>query len=114
MSLPEFKLDGRVYIVTGGGRGLGVALAGALVEAGAKKVYCIDLLGEPHEGWHQMKSGLKTLGERLVHKSQNTTDEKGIESLFAEIVMTEGRLDGLICAAVFPLFSDAILSLYSS
>src|SRR5437762_6440059 len=31
---PEFQLDGRVFIVTGGGRGLGLTLAEALVEVG--------------------------------------------------------------------------------
>jgi len=32
--LREFELDGRVFIVTGGARGLGLTLAEALVEAG--------------------------------------------------------------------------------
>jgi NAD(P)-dependent dehydrogenase (short-subunit alcohol dehydrogenase family) len=101
MPLPEFSLDGKVYIVTGGGRGLGVALAGAIIEAGARKVYCIDLLPQPHEGWFQVKQNLKERGENLVFMSQDVTDETGIERLFAEVVKAEGRLDGLVCAAVF-------------
>lgn len=32
----EFDLQGKVIAVTGGGRGLGLAMAEALVEAGAK------------------------------------------------------------------------------
>ena len=101
MPLPEFSLEGKVYIVTGGGRGLGVALAGAIVEAGAKKVYCLDLLPEPHEGWVQVKQALALRGQNLVFKGGlNVTDEAGIEKTFEEIVQTEGRLDGLVCAAV--------------
>jgi NAD(P)-dependent dehydrogenase (short-subunit alcohol dehydrogenase family) len=42
MPLPELSLERKVYVVTGGGRGLGVALARAIVEAGAAKVYCLD------------------------------------------------------------------------
>lgn len=32
----EFDLEGRVYAITGGGRGLGLSMAEALIEAGAK------------------------------------------------------------------------------
>lgn len=32
----EFDMEGRVYAITGGGRGLGLSMAEALIEAGAK------------------------------------------------------------------------------
>jgi hypothetical protein len=35
----EFDLEGRVYAVTGGGRGLGLSMAQALIEAGAKGTF---------------------------------------------------------------------------
>src|SRR5271170_2955988 len=101
MPLQEFSLEGKVYIVTGGGRSLGVALAGGIVEAGAKRVYCLDLLPEAHEGWNQVRQALGSRGANLVFKgSLNVTNETAIEKTFEEIVQTEGRLDGLVCAAV--------------
>jgi len=38
MSLSEFRLEEKAYIVTRCGRGLGVAIVGAIVEAAAKTV----------------------------------------------------------------------------
>jgi hypothetical protein len=32
----EFDMEGRVYVITGGGRGLGLSMGEALIEAGAK------------------------------------------------------------------------------
>ena len=35
----DFDLEGKVFVVTGGGRGLGLTLAEVLVEAGGKGVF---------------------------------------------------------------------------
>lgn len=35
----EFDVEGRVFAITGGGRGLGLSMAEALIEAGAKGLY---------------------------------------------------------------------------
>ena len=44
--MPEFSLAGKVVLVSGAGRGLGLTQAEALLEAGAK-VYALDRLEEP-------------------------------------------------------------------
>lgn len=40
----EYNLEGKVYIVTGGAQGLGLSLAEALVEAGARGCFTQLLL----------------------------------------------------------------------
>lgn len=43
----DFDLEGRVFVVTGGGRGLGLTLAEVLVEAGGKGRYSQHLPAAP-------------------------------------------------------------------
>lgn len=40
----EFDLEGRVFAITGGGRGLGLSMAEALIEAGAKGMHFQQIL----------------------------------------------------------------------
>lgn len=47
-SLPIFSLDGRVAVVTGGGRGIGFEIAQAMVQSGAKVVIADRLAKEGH------------------------------------------------------------------
>ncbi|KAI7205747.1 hypothetical protein KC352_g18256, partial [Hortaea werneckii] len=41
-----FSLEGKTVVITGGGRGLGLTLAGAVIEAGGHAA-CLDVLEEP-------------------------------------------------------------------
>lgn len=55
-----FSLKGRTTVITGGARGIGLALAFAIAEVGGN-VAVIDVLVEPHPHWKQLdKFGVET------------------------------------------------------
>lgn len=75
----EFALNDRVALVTGGHRGIGLEAALALVEAGARVVYCADLPDGPSEQWQKVRDYAARMegksGEgRLEYISADTTD----------------------------------------
>ncbi|KAL5488491.1 hypothetical protein ACEPAI_6609 [Sanghuangporus weigelae] len=96
----EFSLEGRVAVVTGGGRGLGLEMAEALAEAGAT-VYCIAKSSSPNDTWKATQSYISKLGlsksVRLEYVSVDIADQKAIWTTMEEIAKKEGRLD--ICVA---------------
>ncbi|EPQ55526.1 NAD P-binding protein [Gloeophyllum trabeum ATCC 11539] len=102
----EFSLDDRVGIVTGGNRGLGLEMAMALLEAGARAVYCFDLPQQPGDDWEavrdyvaKMDLGNGKKGGRLEYVSADVTDQKGMWEKAENIGDKEGRLDVCIAAA---------------
>ncbi|KZT28576.1 NAD(P)-binding protein [Neolentinus lepideus HHB14362 ss-1] len=102
----EFSLDDRVGIVSGGNRGLGLEMAMALLEAGARAVYCFDLPKEPGEEWKAVKEyvakmelGNGKTGGRLEYVSADVTDQKGMWAKAEEIGDKEGRVDVCVAAA---------------
>ncbi|RHZ47170.1 putative short chain dehydrogenase/oxidoreductase [Aspergillus thermomutatus] len=95
----EFDLADRVYAITGGGRGLGLAMAEALMEAGAK-VYCLDRLEKPHPEFETAKGQAeKEYGGALEYRRIDVRNEPEVNDVFAEIASHNKRLDGLIAAA---------------
>ncbi|KAK7428283.1 hypothetical protein QQZ08_005180 [Neonectria magnoliae] len=98
-NLADFSLRGKVFIVTGGAQGLGLALAEGLVEAGGK-VYCFDRSVSPDEGWHRAQQRVvPEWGGSLQYRQQDVTDEDGLDRQMAEIAQEHGGLDGVIAAA---------------
>lgn len=51
----EFSLSDRVALVSGANRGLGLEMSMALIEAGARVVYCLDLPQTPGDEFDQVK-----------------------------------------------------------
>ncbi|PYH55298.1 putative short chain dehydrogenase/oxidoreductase [Aspergillus niger CBS 101883] len=95
----EFDLDDRVFAITGGGRGLGLAMAEALMEAGAK-VYCLDRLESPHPDFiAAQEHAEKNYGGSLEYHRIDVRDESEVNDCFAEIAGKNRRLDGMIAAA---------------
>jgi 2-deoxy-D-gluconate 3-dehydrogenase len=90
--LDQFKLDGKVALVTGAGRGLGQGYALALAEAGAD-VVLLDRTGCP-----ETAERVRALG-RSAHQvvcDLSTATPETLAGVVAEVVDTFGGLDVLV------------------
>ncbi|KAJ5499967.1 Glucose/ribitol dehydrogenase [Penicillium expansum] len=96
--MPEFSLAGKVVLVSGAARGLGLVQAEALLEAGAK-VYALDRLEEPAPEFEQIQQRAKDLGTALHYRRIDVRDTELLNSVIETIANEEGRMDGLIAAA---------------
>ncbi|KAJ8482290.1 hypothetical protein ONZ51_g5453 [Trametes cubensis] len=101
----EFSLAGRVALVSGANRGLGLEMALALTEAGARAVYCVDLPKEPGAEWTAVRDharrmeGLPEDGGRLEYLSADVRDQDAMWKLGETIGEREGRMDVCVAAA---------------
>ncbi len=90
------KIDDKVFVVTGGGSGLGAATARMLVEAGGKVV----LADVNAEGGAQVAA---ELGAAAVFVRTDVSDEASARAAIERAVSAFGGLHGLInCAGVAP------------
>ncbi|KAH8596786.1 hypothetical protein B0O99DRAFT_509189 [Bisporella sp. PMI_857] len=98
-NLPEFSLAGRIILVSGGARGLGLAQAEALLEAGAI-VYALDLLPEPSDEFSPLQERAKSeLGTELHYVRTDVREVEKLNAAVEEIAEKHGKIDGLIAAA---------------
>lgn len=80
LTTPSFRLDGRKALVTGGGRGIGLAAATALAEAGAIPLLVARTQNEVADASQALKDrGLKA-GSAVL----DITDRRGVERLVDE------------------------------
>jgi NAD(P)-dependent dehydrogenase (short-subunit alcohol dehydrogenase family) len=99
--LPEFSLQDRVVIVSGGARGVGLTQAEALLEAGAV-VHAIDRLPEPAKDSdfaRVAERAASELGSRMSYHRVDVRDQAALGAIVGGIADKEGRIDGLIAAA---------------
>jgi NAD(P)-dependent dehydrogenase (short-subunit alcohol dehydrogenase family) len=77
-----FSLAGRTIAITGGGRGVGISLAAAVLEAGGNAA-CIDILSEPSpDEWVSLQKLAKSSKLRIsYHKCDITSEENISETL---------------------------------
>ncbi|KAK0657150.1 hypothetical protein B0T16DRAFT_317025 [Cercophora newfieldiana] len=99
--LPEFSLEGKVILVSGGARGVGLTQAEGLLEAGAV-VHALDVLPVPDDSsdFARVVSRAKNeLGTSLTYHRVNVRDEKALNEIVGAIANETGHIDGLIAAA---------------
>jgi len=98
------RLDGRVAVVTGAGRGIGAAVARALALEGAYVVVSdagVDMDGAGHDATPaaQVASEIEAAGGKAVADSTDVTDYEACSHLIDTAVSEFGRLDILVNAA---------------
>ena len=91
MVLDQFKLDGKVAVVTGAGRGIGQAYALGLAEAGAD-IAVVDVIA-----MDETLDAVKALGRRAIGiKADLAKGEKEAPKIVAKVVKALGRVDILV------------------
>ncbi|HEY1739324.1 MAG TPA: SDR family oxidoreductase [Acidimicrobiia bacterium] len=89
MVMERFKLDGKVAIVTGAGRGIGAASALALAEAGADVV----LASRTKEQLDAVTEQVRAHGRRAVVAPTDVNENEAVEALVATAVAELGGVD---------------------
>src|ERR1700747_305945 len=95
MYLDLFKLTGRIAVVTGGGRGIGLACAEALAEAGARVIIADRDPTLADEGRAAVR--LKGCDAEIV--IMDVTDSSRVTQVADEVASRHGRIDVLVNSA---------------
>jgi 2-deoxy-D-gluconate 3-dehydrogenase len=106
MILDQFKLDGKVAIVTGSSRGLGQAMAVGLAEAGAK-IALVDILD-----MSDSKERIEKLGRQCIAIPADLSKKGCVDEIVSTTVRQLGGIDilfnnaGIIRRAPFTEFTE--------
>jgi NAD(P)-dependent dehydrogenase (short-subunit alcohol dehydrogenase family) len=92
MYLEKFRLDGKIAVVTGAARGIGLATADALSEAGATVVIA-DMDGAAAA---KAAESLRVKGRDADLIELDVTDPRAVERAQAEIIKRHARVDVLV------------------
>lgn len=97
-----FDLSGRTIVISGGGRGIGLTIAQAVLESGAH-VVALDLLPEPvPDQWSVAEETARAAGLSLTYRRLDITDPAATQSVFRAVFAEAPRrapVRGLVVTA---------------
>lgn len=101
MTLEKFRLDGRVALITGATRGIGLAIAHALGEAGARLVI------SGRSALPEAERGLREAGYEATFIAANLQQEHAPQQMVDEVLKRYGRIDVLVNNAGVAIHGDS-------
>ncbi|OIN58232.1 SDR family NAD(P)-dependent oxidoreductase [Arsenicibacter rosenii] len=87
-----FSLTGKLALITGGGTGIGLAIAHCMVQAGARVV----ITGRREPPLQEAVAELNQTGEHAFYLTNDVTDLGGLEALVETIEATHGPIHILV------------------
>jgi 2-deoxy-D-gluconate 3-dehydrogenase len=103
MGSVTFNLKDKVFMVTGGSRGIGMAIAAALLEQSAKVVICARKQNELQAAAAELDAG-----DRLLAVPAHVARAEEVEALFEAALEKFGVIDGLVNNVGMNIASSAI------
>jgi len=91
----DFIVAGKVAIVTGGGRGIGKAIALVLAEAGAD----VTVAARTPEQVEEVAAEIRRLGRKTLAMPMDVTNEDQVKEVVARTVSEFGKIDILVNSA---------------
>jgi NAD(P)-dependent dehydrogenase (short-subunit alcohol dehydrogenase family) len=88
-SNPSFDLTGKVALITGASRGIGLAMAGAYAAAGAK----VALSSRKQEGLDTAAAQIQEMGGEALPIAAHTGDSTAVQALVDQVVEKWGGID---------------------
>ncbi len=85
-------VNGKVVIVTGGGRGIGIGISTAFAKAGAKLV----ITGRNADTLEAAKTKLEEYGAEVLTVPADGADEASVKNVIAKTIEKYGRLDAVV------------------
>ncbi len=95
MAYAPFDLTGKVALITGGNRGIGLGMAKALAQAGAD----IVIWGNNTERNRAAEGELGAQGGRVLAQTVDVADEAAVVAAMARAALAMGRIDTVIANA---------------
>jgi NAD(P)-dependent dehydrogenase (short-subunit alcohol dehydrogenase family) len=94
----DLELNGKRAIVTGGSRGIGLAIAHRLAAEGAD----VAIVARDEQGLRQAATDIERHGRRVLPMPGDTTDDAAVRRLVDEVAGELGGVDILVNAAARP------------